>query len=400
MPSPTTQTAGPPAPEPLAADPVSHWLLDPEIDFLNHGCFGAAPRVVLDAQHTWRQRLETSPIELLHRRRRELLVEPKAAIGRFLGMAPDDFGFVTNATGGVNAVLRSLPFGQGDEIVTTDHVYHAVRQTLRHVTEAAGGRFHEVPIPLPVRRPDDVAGPIEAALNDRTKLVLIDHVTSPTAIVVPVEQILATCAARGVDVLVDAAHAPGMLPLSVEGLGAAYYTGNLHKWVCAPKGAAFLYVRRDRQEGIHPNTISHFLGEGLAEEFQWQGTRDITPWLCAREAIEFMQAQFGWDAVRRHNHELAVWVQDHLSRRWGVEPCTPRDGSMLGSMVTLPLPGNPRERFATFEAMEIHLYREHRIEVPIIEWSDRWWIRASCQVYNRPAQYERLGDVIAEVVGG
>ena len=383
----------------LGPDMLSHWLLDPAVTFLNHGCFGATPRGVLEAQTAWRERLETHPVELLDRGRRDLLAGPKRAVGSFIGADPDDFGFVTNATGGVNAVLRSLRFEPGDEIVTTDHVYNAVHQTLRYISRASGARTIQVAVPLPVAGPDQVTEAIAAALTDRTRLVLVDHIGSSTGVVFPVKQVVALCDSRGIDVLVDGAHGPGMVELDVAGLGAAYYTGNLHKWVCAPKGAAFLWVRPDRQSGVHPNTISHFLDEGLAEEFQWQGTRDITAWLCAPDAIDFMR-QFGWAQVRRHNHELAVWAQTMLSRRWQVAASTPADGSMLGSMATLPLPGGLQERFADVAALQRRLYDLDHIEVPIIEWNHRWWVRVSCQVYNDRGQYERLGEAVMEHATG
>ncbi len=380
-------------------DMLSHWLLDPAVAFLNHGCFGATPRQVLEAQAVWRERLETHPVELLDRGRRELLADPKRVVGEFIGADPDDFGFVTNATGGVNAVLRSLGFEAGDEILTTDHVYNAVHQTLRYIGRVSGAKVIQVAIPLPVSGPDQITDAIAAALTDRTRLVLIDHIGSSTGVVFPVRQILDLCTSRGIDVLVDGAHGPGMIELDVTGLGAAYYTGNLHKWVCAPKGAAFLWVRPDRQAGIHPNTISHFLDEGLAEEFQWQGTRDITAWLCAPDAIEFMR-QFGWDEVRRHNHELAVWAQQMLSSCWQVPASTPADGSMLGSMATLPLPGALRERFGDITALQRRLYDRDQIEVPIIEWNDRWLLRVSCQIYNDREQYERLAKAVMEHATG
>jgi isopenicillin-N epimerase len=255
----------------------------------------------------------------------------------------------------------------------------------------------QVEIPLPIRSDDDVVEPLSAALGDRTRLVVIDHVTSPTAVVFPVERIAGLCAERGIDVLVDGAHAPGMLDLNVERLGAAYFAGNLHKWVCGPKGAAFLWVRPDRQPGIHPNTISHFLDDGLPAEFGWQGTRDVTAWLCAPDAIDYMERTLGWDAIRRHNHELAVWVQSLLCGRWGVEPGTPPDGSRLGSMVTVALPPQAPQRFETAEALQARLFEKHRIEIPVIEWAGKWWIRASCQVYNTPDQYEFLADTVTEL---
>ncbi|MHC4081013.1 MAG: aminotransferase class V-fold PLP-dependent enzyme [Planctomycetota bacterium] len=385
-------------PKALGADLRSLWYLDPSVVFLNHGSFGATPRPVLEAQTAWRRRLEANPVKFLDRRGPSVIDEAKQVVGRFVGAGSANFGFVTNATNGINAVLRSLRFAPGDELVTTDHVYNAIRQTMRHVARQADARAVEVEIPLPIRSADDVVEPLAATLCDRTRLVVLDHVTSPTAVVFPVEQILSLCAKRGVDVLVDGAHAPGMIDLDVEGFGAAYFAGNLHKWVCGPKGAAFLWVRPDLQSGIHPNTISHFLDDGLPAEFGWQGTRDITAWLCAAEAIDFMDRTLGWDRIRRHNHELAVWAQALLCERWGAEPSTPLDGSMLGSMVTVALPPQAPQHFESTRALQAWLYDKHRIEIPVIEWAKKWWIRASCQVYNTPDQYEFLADAVTELI--
>jgi isopenicillin-N epimerase len=381
-------------PEALGSDLRSLWDLDPDVVFLNHGSFGATPRAVLETQTAWRRRLEANPVEFLDRRLKSRLEEARGIVGRFVGAGGEDLGFVTNATGGSNAVLRSLSFAPGDELVTTDHVYNAIRLTMRHVARRTDARVIEVEIPLPIRSADDIVEPIATALTDRTRLVVIDHVTSPTAVVFPVERIVGLCAERGIDVLIDGAHAPGMLDLDIERLGAAYFTGNLHKWVCGPKGAAFLRVRPDRQPGIHPNTISHFLDNGLPAEFDWQGTRDVTAWLGAADAIEYMDRTLGWDRIRRHNHELAVWVQTLLCERWGVEPGTPLDGSLLGSMVTVALPSGFPQRFETTQALQARLFEKHRIEIPVIEWAQRWWIRASAQVYNTPDQYELLADAV------
>jgi isopenicillin-N epimerase len=393
--SPLSTPQGPP--EPLGSDLRSLWDLDPAVVFLNHGSFGATPRAVLETQTAWRRRLESNPVEFLDRQLGGLLDEAKQVVGRFTGAAPADLGFVTNATGGGNAVLRSMGLAPGDELVTTDHVYNAIRQTMRHVARQAEARVIQVEIPLPIRSDDDVVEPVAAALSDRTRLVVIDHVTSPTAVVLPVERVVGVCAERGIDVLVDGAHAPGMLELDLERIGAAYYTGNLHKWVCGPKGAAFLRVRPDRQAGIHPNTISHFLDDGLRAEFGWQGTRDATAWLCAADAIDYMEQTLGWEAIRRHNHQLAVWVHALLCGRWGVEPGTPLDGSLLGSMVTVAMPESTPQRFETPETFQARLFEQHRIEIPVIDWSGQWWIRASCQVYNTPDQYEYLADAVTEL---
>jgi len=394
----TSQSLCPP--DPLASGIRSKWMLDDSIDFLNHGCFGARLRRVYEAQEQWRARFEARPVHVLDRHRDELLADAKSPLGAFLGMRPDDFGFVTNATDGINAVLRSLRFQAGDELVTTSHVYNAVRLTMRHLAERVGLVYREVDLPLPLASDDEVVETIAAALTDRTRVLIVDHVTSPTAALLPIERLIALGAERDIDVIVDGAHAPGMLPLNVQALDAPFYVGNLHKWLCAPPGAAFLWVRPDRQAEIHPTVISHFLGEGLGPEFSWQGTRDYSSWMTVQTAITEMDALVGpgsWPKIMRHNHELAAWVQAHLADAWNVTASTPRDGSMLGTMASLPVPDDVRRRFDDPVALHDVLYDEHGLEVPLFEFGDAWLIRPSCQVYNTADQYERLGRVMREL---
>jgi isopenicillin-N epimerase len=369
-------------------------MLDERIAFLNHGSFGAVPRIVFDEQTAWRRKIEAEPIEYLGRRAQELVAAAKRPIGEWLGMSVDDFGLVTNATEGINAVLQSLDLRPGDELLTATHVYNAVRQSIGVIAARRGATCREIDLPLPFASAENIVDRVVAALSPRTRLLVIDHVTSPTALIFPVEAIAAACAGRGVDVLVDGAHVPGMLPLNVSKIGAAYYAGNLHKWPSAPKGSAFLWVRPDRQAGIHPLAISHHRGEGLAREFAWQGTRDLSAWLTIPCALAFM-SELGWPRIREHNHAMAVWVQQMLCRRWGVEPISPLDGRMIGSMATLPLPA-PLDRLTTAQAEQLQqrLYSEERIEAPIMLWKDRTFVRPCCQVYNTAAEYERLAEVI------
>jgi isopenicillin-N epimerase len=382
-----------PSPLPGSAD---GWLLDPAISYLNHGCFGARMRTTRDAATAWSERFEASPVHELDRRRDEHLAHAKARLGALLGMRPDDFGFVTNATGGVNAVLRSIEprVARGDELLTTNHVYNAVRQTMRHVAARRGAVYRELPLAPPFGGPDEIEAAVLSSVGPRTRLLVIDHVTSPTALVLPVARIVAACRERGVEVLVDGAHAPGMLPLDVAAIGATYYTGNLHKWICAPVGAGFLWVTPDRQAEVHPNTISHFLGEGLAREFSWQATRDIGPWLVAPDAADALGV-LGWERVRAHNHELAAWAQDLLAREWQVAPLSPLDGTMLGSMASLPVP--PFAAGIAPDELTRRLYDRFGIEVPIFEWDGLALVRISCQVYNRPAQFQSLAAALREV---
>lgn len=382
-------------PKPLGENILREWMLNPDVAYMNHGCFGARPRTVSETQQQWRDRIERDPIELLDRRRNELLDEAKQPLAEFLGVQSRDFGFITNATGGVNVVLRSLRFEPDDEILTVNHVYNAVRMSMKFIADSTGAKAIEVPLPLPVSSPDELIAAVETAITDRTKLIIVDHVTSPTAVVFPVKEIVERCERRGIDVLIDGAHAPGMLPLDIESLGAAYYTGNLHKWPSAPMGSAFLWVRKDKQRAIHPLTISHFYGLGLANEFSWQGTRDISGWLSVPAALAYFD-RYGWENVQQHNHAMATWVQAMLCEKWHVEPSTPRDGSMIGSMTTVRLPEGVR-RYESVDVLQQKLMKVHKIEVPIFDWDGTWWIRPSCQIYTPAEAYKRLADAVLEL---
>ena len=384
-------------PSPIRPGLRAEWMLAGDLTFLNHGSFGAVPRAVFDAQTEWRRRIEADPVEMLGRRAEALVEAAKAPVGERLGMRPADFGFVTNATEGVNAVVRSLVLSPGDELLTTDHVYGAVRQTMRVAARRAGAAIVEVPVPLPVESGDDVVRRLVGGITPRTRLVVVDHVTSPTGLVFPVERLAAECRRLGVDVLVDGAHAAGMLPLNVESVGATYYAANLHKWCCAPKGTAVLWVAPSHQSRVHPAVISHNLDGGFAREFAWQGTRDKSAWLSAPAALAFL-AGLGWDAVRDHNHAMAVWAHRHLLERWRVEPISPVDGSLLGSMAAVRLPGRLAELDASgLMALQQTLHDEHRIEVPFIWWPTGAMLRVSAQAYNTADEYARLGDVIARI---
>ncbi|MDB5321799.1 MAG: cefD [Phycisphaerales bacterium] len=385
------------SPAPLHADLLAQWMLREDVIFLNHGSFGAVPRTVLAEQDRWRHRLEAEPIELLGRRQPELIAAAKEPLGQFLHMRPQDFGLVTNATEGINAVLQSLRFSPGDELLTTNHVYNAVRQSMRHIATRQGASYREIPVATPVENGQRIARTIIDGLSDRTRLLVIDHITSPTALVFPVEPIAAACAARGVELLIDGAHAPGMLDLNVPATGATYYAGNLHKWACAPKGCAFLWVAPHRQADIHPCVISHNYGQGLAAEFVWQGTRDASAWLTLPAALQFM-ADLGWERIRYHNHALTVWAHAMLCERFAVSPLSPIDGQLLGATATVRLP-DPLTHLTDDQAKALQqsLYTDHRIEVPLFGWQGAQHLRVSCQVYNRPADYHRLADVITAV---
>lgn len=396
------------------------WRLDPAITFLNHGSFGACPEPVLAVQRDWRDRLETEPVRFLARELDDRLATVRESLGAFVGADPDDLALITNATGGVNAVLRSLRFEPGDEILTTDHEYNAVLNVIRHVAGRDGARVVIAEIPFPPPSPERVTELVLAAATPRTRLAVISHVTSPTALVLPVTEIVARLAERGVETLVDGAHAPGMVPLDLDALGAAYYAGNLHKWVCAPKGAAFLHVRRDRQAAIRPMTISHGANAPDRErsrfrlEFDWQGTLDPTAWLSVPAALEFVGglADGGWPAVMSRNRELALDFGARLAAHLGSAVPPERQ---LGSMVALAMPADgplggtaDADQSSPLDAdpLQSLLYERFAIEVPIYGWPVpaveapdrvRRLIRVSAALHNDLDDVDRLVEALTEI---
>jgi len=393
-----------------------HWLLDPSIAFLNHGSFGACPREVLEAQRRWRDRLEAEPVLFLDRELDGALAEARAAVGSFVGADPDDLAFVTHATTGVKTVLAALRFRPGDELLTTDHEYNAALNALRRAAGRDGARVVVARIPFPIADAAQAFEAVLAAVTARTRLLLISHVTSPTGLVLPVAEIVRELAGRGIDTLVDGAHAPGMVPLDLEALGAAYYTGNGHKWLCGPKGSGFLHVRRDRQAAIHPLVTSHGANSGRTErsrfrlEFDWTGTADPSAHLALPAAIRFIDSLVpgGWPEVMARNRSLAIEGRAAICAALGVAP--PAPPTMLGSLASVPLPMGAAtvaiEPGAERDPLQVTLFERERIEVPVMTWpvpaaldagraAEARLLRISAQLYNRPAEYERLAAAVA-----
>lgn len=386
------------------------WRLDPAVTFLNHGSYGACPLPVLKVQRILRDRMEAEPVRFLSGDLPGLLDAARRDVATFLGADPEGLAFVPNATTGVNTVLRSLRFEAGDELLTNDHEYNATINALRFVAERDGARAVIARIPFPIADPGQALESILAAVTARTRLVLVSQITSPTAVILPVAELVAELDRRGIDTLVDGAHAPGMVPLDLDALGAAYWTGNGHKWLCGPKGSAVLSVRADRRDRIHPLVVSHGANEPLTDrsrfraEFDWTGTTDPTAYLALPAAIEHLDASGpdggGWPAVMTANHALALAGRDRIALALGVEP--PAPDSMLGSMAALPIPSLRDEAGA--DALRQQLEREDGIQVPIGGWPvraartrddpERILIRISAQLYNEPADYDRLAGAL------
>jgi isopenicillin-N epimerase len=381
---------------------LQQWLLDPDVTYLNHGTVGATPRRVLDLQDVIRQSIERRPSQFLlrdlagigvgaARSESSMLREAARAIANYIGARDQDLALVDNATTGVNAVVRSLPLAEGDEILLTDHAYGAVALVAAFVAARRGACVRTVSLPWPVRGPEQIVDAIGEAIGPRVRLVIVDHVASLSAWVFPVAEIAARCHERGVPLLVDGAHGPGAVPLDLGVLGADWYAGNLHKWAFAPRPSGFLWAAPGRQEGLHPPVISWGLNHGFPLEFDWTSTRDPSAILAAPFGIEFLR-ELGEDDVRRHNHALAWEAASRLTSEWGTELEIPE--AMFGTMATFPLPRGLGATPDDAERLRDALLFEDRIEIELHAWRDRLWVRISGQVYNDLEDIARLGKAV------
>ncbi len=378
-----------------------HFLLDPGVTFLNHGSFGACPAEVLaDCQH-WQREMERNPVEFLGRRSGGLLGSARARLAAYLGAGADDLAFVANATTGVNIVARSIALQPGDEVLATDHEYGACDATWQHLCARAGATYRRVTLPLPFE-PAAFAGTLMAAVTARTRLIFTSHITSTTALIFPLAELCAQARTAGITTLIDGAHAPGHVDVKLDALGADFYTGNCHKWLCAPKGAAFLHVRPEHQAGLHATVVSWgYVAEAsghtgfdaytghttLARRLQWQGTRDIAAYLCVPAAIDF-QARHDWPAQRARCHDMALGLRNRVIGRNGLQAVAP--DSAYGQMVTMPV------RCADPEGLRRWLFDERRIEVPVTQHAGRVFVRVSVQAYNTEHDLAALDRALAE----
>ncbi len=394
----------------------SPWVLEPDVSFLNHGSFGACPAPVLEAQRVWRERMEAEPVRFLDRELEPRLDDVRNEVGRFLSADPEGFAFVPNATTGVSTVLASLRFEPGDELLAGDHEYNATLNAMRAAAERDGATLRVVRVPFPIQEPSQAVEAYLEAVTPRTRFALVSHVTSPTALVLPIEAIVRELDRRGVDTLVDAAHAPGMVEVDIGRLAPAYWTANAHKWLCAPKGVGILHVRADLRARIRPLVVSHGRNSPRADrprfrlEFDWMGTDDPSGILSLPAALRYVGGldDDGWPGYMAANRSLARRARDLLCAALDVPPPAPE--SMVGAMAAVPLAGLAPTREAA-ERLHTALFDEERIEVPIVVFPvaaavaggggpPQALVRVSAQRYNRVEEYARLADALARRLKG
>jgi isopenicillin-N epimerase len=390
----------------VAAIPISRaaswrslWLLDPEVIYLNHGSFGACPIPVLEYQQQLRQAMEKQPMEFLGRRFEAHLDQARQRLGDFLGAESGDLAFVPNATTGVNTVLRSLSFQPGDQILTTNHGYNACRNALEFMAARSGVEVVVAEIPFPLESPEQITTAILNRVTPQTRLALLDHVSSQTGLIFPLPALVPQLGSLGIQTLIDGAHAAGMLPLNLAELGATYYAGNCHKWLCAPKGAGFLYVQPEFQSQIHPLTISHGFNADRCDrprfwlEFDWTGTHDPTAYLSVPAAMDCIQSLIpgGWPAVMTHNRQTLLVARQLICDRLGMPlPCP---DEMIGTLGSIPLAD------AAHSTLQEVLLKKFKIEVPVFPWPapPKQVIRISANLYNTLADYEQLADALHQL---
>ncbi len=383
-----------------------HWSLDPECVFLNHGSFGAAPKFVQEEQHRWQSILENEPVRFFEKIAPDAMLAARQSIGSMVGCDANDIALIENATTGVNTVLRSFEFNQGDEILVPDHAYQACRNTIDYVAKRWGAVVVTCSIPFPIENSQIAIEAVMEKVTEKTVLAMIDTVTSPTGLLMPFEKLVTALEERGVHVLLDAAHGIGMIDLNLDLLGASFTTSNCHKWLCAPKGCAFLHVRKDLQHLIHPLTISHGMTFPLGDttrfrhEFDWTGTRDVTAHCSLPVVIEGMAKMVdgGWNEIMTMNHNLAIEGRKILCDRLGIELPCPEE--MIGCIATLPLPGESTGGIPLHEPDPLHevLMEKYSIQIPVWTWASPKgrYIRISAQLYNHIDQYKYLAEVLAK----
>jgi isopenicillin-N epimerase len=374
------------------------FLLDPDIVFLNHGSFGACPRPVFEAYQAWQRDLERQPVAFLGRQAAALLANAREKLAAYIGANADEVVYFPNPTTAINMVARSLKLRPEDEILTSNHEYGAMDRTWRFICRQTGARYVRQPVPLPVTDAEEFVETFWSGINSRTKVIFISHITSPTALTFPVQAICHRARAAGVLSIVDGAHAPGHIPLNLAALGADLYTGACHKWLCAPKGAAFLYARHAVQHWLEPLVVSWGYesdqpsGSQFIDYHEWQGTRDLAAFLTVPAAIAF-QAGHDWQAVRQQCHRLACTTRQRINTLTGLAPICPDSPQWFTQMCAARLPAD-----TDLEALKRRLYDEFRLEVPMVVWNDQKFIRVSFQGYNTQGDADTLVEALARLL--
>ncbi len=368
------------------------FLLDPDITFLNHGSFGACPRPVFEVYQDWQRRLEYQPVQFLTKSLPELLHEARSSLGRYLNAPADELVFIPNATYGVNVIARSLDLQPGDEILASNHEYGACDRTWQYICQKTGGVYRRQAVDLPATSQSDIVEQIWSGVTDRTRLLFISHITSPTALTIPAAELCALAREAGILTLVDGAHAPGQIPVDLGTIGADFYTGNCHKWMLAPKGAGFLYARPEVQHLVEPLVVSwgwqaeetFTTGSQFVDYFQWRGTDDPAACLTVPAAIQFMQEN-GWESVHQQCRSLLSQALVRVSELTSLPGLYPAGGGSIHQMGATELPRHP-----DLKAFKVRLYDEYQVEVPFVEWEGRHFLRISVQAYNDEGDIDRL----------
>lgn len=371
-----------------------YFLLDPKIHFLNHGSFGATPKPVFESYQNWQRRLEYQPVLFLGREYDALLRESRLALGAYLNADSDDLVYIPNATHGINIIARSLKLQPGDEILTTNHEYGACDFTWEFICGKVDARYIHQPISLPIRSEQEIIEQFWKGVTDQTKVIYLSHITSPTALRLPVEQICALARAKGILTVIDAAHSPGQIHVDLRALGADVVFGNTHKWMMGPKGSAFLFVREEVQSMLEPLIVSwgyggnpqFASGSRFIDIFQWTGTKDPAAALTVPDAIKFMQEQ-NWDVVRQESHALLVEAVERVCNLVGMAPLYPLNKAFFSQMAIAPLPST-----VDLAVLKSRLYDEYKVEVPLIQWQEKKFVRISIQGYNAVNDVDALVD--------
>jgi len=374
----------------------AEFLLREDMTHLNHGALGACPRVVFEAYQAHQLRLERHPTDMLMRHYNDTMRPVREAVAAFVGAQPDDLVMTTNVSMAVTILARSLDLAPGDEVLSTDHEYGAIDKSWQYVCEKAGATYVRHPIAAPILGPEDLVERVWSGVTERTKVLSLSHISAPTALIFPIEELVRRARERGIFTVIDGAHAVGQIPVNLDTIGADAYAGNCHKWLCAPKGSAFLHVRKEAQARVAPLVVSWGWRSWepgpskFIDEQEWTGTRDISPWLAVPDAIDYWTTR-GFDTRSDECHTLAMQARARLGELTGLPPIAPE--SMHAQMVTVPLPQ------CDFRGLQTRLIDEHRVDVATNRWGGRPHLRVSIAVYNTASDLDVLIGGLKAVLG-